>query len=1413
MGSLIDDLYGIRRSDSALTPLGDTTPDDVFGGMLTDSPSVYAPVPERKPVDKSLWSKLAWVDAPRNGLFDILWRVTGGEANTIPDAVRGFKNDEHVSGVDLINSMARHFDPDAEIAWRIKAAQMGLMPDEVSSALLAKDHDELDRLSNPYGTMGKIVGFGLEFLLDPLNIVSAVITGPARIGAQAARAAGLERNFVQSVVSADAMTVVDMVKGARSPMSKRVFAVPGNIEKAIDIKAQRALGFAEEIDGAEAKMKALFEAKSLVPQMRQTGRKLGAAKRAMTLGEEGADAAFASAREALDGTKAQYASLMELSRDLTPREMLLGAASMADKGVLAEVHAELDAALSGAMTEGVFARAATQYGHPSAGIGMLTESGKRVAQHLEDLTLYMHPGLGRNILKPDMASYEALLATSRARSVVDSLGRTARLNGDATLINGELMGEVVKRTAGSKVPADTLAVAGPEIVDGIEESRRVAALLNDDSFINRYFVVPTAGDLVRYSQEDMAAIAYGSSVLKQLSQKLYANTHGWDVLQSRAKITGKWEPVDQLTGNVRDLKPKIGASGKGFLSKKEAQELAAQHKQLSDALDNFAIKSRENIANVMEAMYAQQAAIKPDSWLGQQVAKLPLAKRLTMPMSPTPMFGFFLGRDPERVFRGTGAFELLMERTRTFTEADAYYQGIRREITKGLSQTERRSLGQAMLAAREAGKAIPEEELAALGPKVTDAYRRIRELRQEMADLQGMPYEERVSEYFTRLIDRDEMMSKALSEGHIPPEFTRDSPVIGDMLKRSEVAREWKSRFLKRAGAPTGEYIADVDEVMRVYIKTSLKAHYLSPAFKEAGNLLMGSEIRSGAYDAAGKYWGAKATPGIVNIRAANDPKVMGMVSYLKDLENTVHGIPTRLTEKIAGGVANVADEFGWEFANTPEKAVSFASKISGALVRNTYRSTIAGLTATPLQNITQNILTAGEYGPMTTWKSFVRTIAKQDPMEHLIAGGNTADLYKIEKEKLLQNFGDMYDLSAPPDTLRGRTARLVKFYDHYMFKPMAGSEALNRGVAFAVGLNYAKRMNLGVYDSLRMAHQVSDETQFLYGMMGRAPLFHDPFLRPIVGPFSSYPQKMAGSLARMLGENPTSFMRYLTFMGGMSNAVSRLDIDPANLFNFAYLPNRFLFIAPITPLARGLKSTYDFAMSDEGSAAHDQAKVGMVEGFMYGGLMPLPIGSVRDFWKQYKLWRDDEVLSSREFTKHQIPGLSALFDDEIPKVLLREDDTAHKLAISVAKMFGFHSEAESIANRVQENINDARNEYAKLRKDIVRIYKRNGNFADLDDEDRAKLQELAKQGGPDAIRDLVKSINDGYRTITDRSLDNVSRSQERRIRSGIAGVPDPEIRRSLLSVEQSRKAMQRDVDERLGRRVGPDNVSPEWGE
>jgi len=302
------------------------------------------------------------------------------------------------------------------------------------------------------------------------------------------------------------------------------------------------------------------------------------------------------------------------------------------------------------------------------------------------------------------------------------------------------------------------------------------------------------------------------------------------------------------------------------------------------------------------------------------------------------------------------------------------------------------------------------------------------------------------------------------------------------------------------------------------------------------------------------------------------------------------------IDELVSGSELSVADAKG-KLANKSRarnrlgvnivptmKMVDSATKLSMGITRQLYRGMLGGSLGFTLKNTAQIINTVADVGPLDTLKGVAKMTTK--------SGRQTA-----RDQKVLTEFVGMLEEVNAGGQL-----------DRLLFKPAHASEFLNRGIAYHAGVSAEmariRKLNphlskRDIMDNARLAlrlqiagHTVAQRTQFMYGILGRSPIFGSAVGR-IGGQFMTFPIKQTEFLVEQLMKDPTGFARYLAMTGYSSRILSDVGVDPTGFIGFGFLPQE-AEKGSIFPMAAGVQMGYHLLRASMARAEGDLDEVSM---------------------------------------------------------------------------------------------------------------------------------------------------------------------------------------------------------------------------
>lgn len=1066
--------------------------------------------------------------------------------------------------------------------------------------------------------------------------------------------------------------------------------------------------------------------------------------------------------------------------------------------------------------------------HAERGMANAMDGWRRYAEQTYEVAELAEPGLGLDVVPFGQLEREAALEMTRMQQWL-------RAEGQSVTGRGYKVGPIADdrysmwrdhiRAAGvSEKHVDKFTVA---VMDARKHADDLEAAMKDIRIADDIEMTAVTPEMLEVmSAEQTAITAAAAKLIHTMDRKLRINRLG---ASSRA------------TGPVR-----VGDDvfGKNFLTKEQADDLLARRNALKKSLDEYVMDSQSRMGTFMEKVLGGEK----QSWLadmldgklgrvpddiasqvgpvrnlamnaanlaarigGQAVQATPGANALASRVAagiraPNPFLGdseILMGmRDVARVFRGTGIYEGLRDASRSVAEARRHYQAQWNNAVKPLEKGDMYALGRAL-----DGQDLSDLSATQRG-RVEAALPAARAVFDELADLAGLPREARIADYFPHIFDEaDPRAGEAIRKGFLAPEMLRSADVLGHMLHKQSVGKPFESKFFKsRTVDQSGKIDLNAHDVFGVYANSVLKAHYMAPAFRKARVVLTGDELAKPAERAA-RVLDGEAPKGQVVLKDRSEQ----MLGYLDDLERVNNGLPIRATARLWNQIDTFAERMGWERLRDP---YSKASRLSQLLTMQIYRSALGFNLPTFAVNLTQNVVTAGEWGAMNVLKPLGKIVANEDPatMLHVLARGDdpamkgfwqeafgAQDYDKVQtiiNERLGLHYHDLVEREQI--RLSEKSSRIdhaFAMWDKWAFAGMDVTERINRGVAYNVGVTQALREGLDPISAMKVGLAVSDETQFFYGPMGRGPMFNTAMGRPFLGQFTSYPFKMIGVGNRMLTENPSALINYVTLSGAMAAIVSRAGLDPEQIAPFAGLPDRYRLLTGMTPIADMLTAPV-MMMLESSKPNPDPEKIrrhkqDMV--FSFPMASGLPINATRSLWHAGNAYKG-EVRGTNDWV-HEVDMIQDMFfagDD--PQILTHLEDkgTAYNVYVWSARLLGFHTEAEALAREAVNRLRKIEQESRKEKRYWVEIARDRGGFRNLTDEEYAAWRDAQAEfkWSDGEIRSMITRLEDFHETDLAGAHSRASQSSRRRLDQQAAGLAseNPGLAQALMGFKNSER-------------------------
>lgn len=495
----------------------------------------------------------------------------------------------------------------------------------------------------------------------------------------------------------------------------------------------------------------------------------------------------------------------------------------------------------------------------------------------------------------------------------------------------------------------------------------------------------------------------------------------------------------------------------------------------------------------------------------------------------------------------------------------------------------------------------------------------IKEMIDTLAGEAGLRKSDNIKDYFTSLLQ-----SATGSNKRIPPELL-DTPVspgnffYGHMLPTRR-GRKRKDSY-------------DIVEAFRLFERAAVREAHIEPAIKRAKELA--DEI--------------------------NLPK--NKRKYLNMWIDRMRGKPTsigRLFEEATTnalertGLATVMERLGIDFDNP-------LTRFAGAVTRGFYRGLLGGSAGFVFKNMTQSINTAAEAGALNTLYGISRMMTP---------GG----IREAKAQKLVREFDNIFEdakffeqgLDSRNRAVRG-LSKAFETVDDIIFKPVHFSEHVNRGIAFHAGVAAeARRLNVNprvVYGAtpeniedaadtvatlLAAGHTVAQRTQFVYGVLGRSPIFLTPFGR-MAGQFMTYPLKQSEFLAEKVKADRNGLIRWIALTGYFSRVAHDSGIDPTGFIGAGFIPQGAEPGVPII-LPPAFSTMYHMLRTSNAAAEQDwprfERELNRVKSDLFHLMVPagLQVSRTFDYMKQYETYESTDPVTGalrRKLTeREQVLGL-----------------------------------------------------------------------------------------------------------------------------------------------------------------------------
>lgn len=293
-------------------------------------------------------------------------------------------------------------------------------------------------------------------------------------------------------------------------------------------------------------------------------------------------------------------------------------------------------------------------------------------------------------------------------------------------------------------------------------------------------------------------------------------------------------------------------------------------------------------------------------------------------------------------------------------------------------------------------------------------------------------------------------------------------------------------------------------------------------------------------------------------------------------------------------------------------------AKLTGILTHNIIRSVLGGNISSAVVNSTQTLNYSVKSGLPATFAGMLKF---GDP-----------ELRALRKNaNLMRDFNALWE-----DGIW--QSKLGKRFDEAIMFPFQSAERWIRGTGFNVGAaDWMKRKGFktvadvrraGLAEELtRAAHFESLEGAFLYGNLGRAPIFSNPLLKPATALLSFGPKQLE-FYYKVMRDDPSALMRFIGIHGFLIEQLNKqFNIAGEDFLGFGFMPMTRSFggvpilTSPTMGLALDmLEAAEAWGNNDPARASHmlQRVKRNLPTGL---GVNPLPWIGITDVQRLYQEW------------------------------------------------------------------------------------------------------------------------------------------------------------------------------------------------
>ncbi len=444
-------------------------------------------------------------------------------------------------------------------------------------------------------------------------------------------------------------------------------------------------------------------------------------------------------------------------------------------------------------------------------------------------------------------------------------------------------------------------------------------------------------------------------------------------------------------------------------------------------------------------------------------------------------------------------YKILESGYTTFEKATVRQMKILRKVLGGMKSGSEESRVLA-LALDGDRKAIELVTRGKLKDTLGPSYSITRKYLDNLADRLRLKKGDKLSNYFPHFWDMSPEQAAKL----------RKLPDIAPEVLESVAPKIAFKNLLKREGAKG--YKLDAVEALEAYTLGAMRKIYVEPTLKAA--------VRSS------------------KLLSTSERKYLNsLIQRLKGTSTFSDKWTAEILNKVKQSITDVTG-IGFNPSFRP------ATTTSLTITRQFYRGLLGMNFGSAMKNATQSVNTVGKTGIMSTMWGAMKMLTRKGR----IRAGKAGATETFSLEQLMEKSGH-----------RGLVAKM----DSVLFAPFQFVERMNRGIAFHAGMSMGLKRGMNLEKATMLGLETSRETQFIYGALGRAPMFQTPIGR-LMGQFMTFPIKQTEFIAN---SSKSDFMRFVLISGWTAGVFEEsLGINPENFLGFGFFPPGFTISKGLTP-------------------------------------------------------------------------------------------------------------------------------------------------------------------------------------------------------------------------------------------------------